>query len=108
MISSDAVAAWTRSRAAAPRCPSLSRETSWSLPTSTTLGLFWAPHPTTVPSSHPAHRPSEAQPAMCTTLLMSPRCTSSGSPTKSHRYSPCRARSTTTISWTVASSRRWM
>jgi hypothetical protein len=34
---------------------------------------------------------------MCTTLLMSPRCTLSGSPAKSHRYSPCRARSSTTI-----------
>jgi hypothetical protein len=37
-------------------------------------------------------------------LLMNPRCTSSSSPAKSHRHSTCRARSTTTISWTVASS----
>jgi hypothetical protein len=39
-------AAWTRSKAAAPRCPSSRRGTSWSSPTSATLGLFWAPHPT--------------------------------------------------------------
>ncbi|ONM25424.1 hypothetical protein ZEAMMB73_Zm00001d006897 [Zea mays] len=37
---------------------------------------------------------------------MSPGCTSFGSLTKSHRYSPCRTRSMTTISRTVASSRR--
>jgi hypothetical protein len=29
--------------------------------------------------------------ARCTTSLMSPWCTSFGSPAKSHRYSPCRA-----------------
>jgi hypothetical protein len=41
--------------------------------------------------------------------LMSLGCTSFGSPAKSHRYSPCRARSTTTISRTMASSwhHRW-
>jgi hypothetical protein len=31
------------------------RGTSWSSPTPATLGLFWAPHPTTVPSHRPAH-----------------------------------------------------
>jgi hypothetical protein len=56
-------AAWTRSRAAAPRCPSLSRGASWLSPTSTALGLFWTPHPTTTLSRRPAHRPPEAQPA---------------------------------------------
>jgi hypothetical protein len=59
----SAAAAWTRSRAAAPHCPSSSRRTPWSLPTSATLGLFWAPHPTTAPPCRPAHRPPEAQPA---------------------------------------------
>ena len=54
-ISSGAAAAWTRSRAAAPRCPSSNRGTSWSSPTPVTLGLFWAPHPTTAPSHRPAH-----------------------------------------------------
>jgi hypothetical protein len=34
---------------------------SWLPPTSTTLGLFWTPHPTTTPSCRPAHRPPEAQ-----------------------------------------------
>ncbi|ONM62318.1 hypothetical protein ZEAMMB73_Zm00001d000200, partial [Zea mays] len=57
--SSGTAAAWTRCRAAAPRCPSSSRRTSWSSPTSATLGLFWAPHSTTTPS----RRPPEAQPA---------------------------------------------
>jgi hypothetical protein len=33
MVSSGAVAAWTRSRATAPRCPSSNRGTSWSSPT---------------------------------------------------------------------------
>jgi hypothetical protein len=42
----------------------------------------------------------------CTTSLMSPGCTSFGSPTKSHRYPQCRARSTTFISRIMASSRR--
>jgi hypothetical protein len=42
--------------------------------------------------------------ARCTTSLMSPGCTLSGSP--AHRGSPCHARSTTTVSRTVASSRR--
>ncbi|ONM33765.1 hypothetical protein ZEAMMB73_Zm00001d041825 [Zea mays] len=46
----------------------------------------------------------EAQPATCITSLMSPKCTLFGSPTKSHRYSPCCARSTTTISTTMVSS----
>jgi hypothetical protein len=39
-------------------CTALSisnRGTSWSSPTPTTLGLFWAPHPTTTPSHRPAH-----------------------------------------------------
>jgi hypothetical protein len=40
-----------------------------------------------------------------TTSLMSPRCISSGSPAKCRRDSPCRARSTTAISRTMASSR---
>jgi hypothetical protein len=45
----------------------------------------------------------------CTTSLMSPVSTSSGSLAKSDRDSPCRSCSTTTISKTVASSqrRRW-
>jgi hypothetical protein len=55
--SSHEGAAWTRSKAAAPRYPSLSRGASWLSPTSTTLGLFWTPHPTTTPSRHPTHRP---------------------------------------------------
>ncbi|AQL04984.1 hypothetical protein ZEAMMB73_Zm00001d046763 [Zea mays] len=54
--SSREAAAWTRSRAVAPRCPSLRRGASWLSPTSTTLGLFWTPHPTTMPSRRPAHR----------------------------------------------------
>jgi hypothetical protein len=33
----------------------LKQGTSWSSPMSATLGLFWAPHPTTVPSHRPAH-----------------------------------------------------
>jgi hypothetical protein len=37
--------------------------TSWSSPMTTTLGLFWAPQPTTTPSRRPAHYPPEAQPA---------------------------------------------
>ncbi|AQK82594.1 hypothetical protein ZEAMMB73_Zm00001d036990 [Zea mays] len=37
--------------------------TSWSSPMPTTLGLFWAPQPTTAPSRCPAHHPPEAQPA---------------------------------------------
>jgi hypothetical protein len=37
--------------------------TSWSSPTPATLGLFWAPHPTTASSRRPAHHPPEAQPA---------------------------------------------
>ncbi|ONM33156.1 hypothetical protein ZEAMMB73_Zm00001d041509 [Zea mays] len=37
--------------------------TSWLSPMPTTLGLFWAPQPTTVPSRRPAHHPPEAQPA---------------------------------------------
>jgi hypothetical protein len=45
-------------------------------------------------------------PFPCSTLLMSPGCTSFYSPAKSHQYSVCRARSTTTISRTVASSWR--
>ncbi|AQK42174.1 hypothetical protein ZEAMMB73_Zm00001d024844 [Zea mays] len=61
--SSGAVDAWTWSRAAAPHCPSSSMGTSWSSPTSATLGLFWALHPTTAPSRRPAHRPPEAQTA---------------------------------------------
>jgi hypothetical protein len=72
--SSGAAAAWTRSRAVAPRCPSSNMETSWSslMPTTlglfwapqpTTLALFWAPQPTTTPSCRPAHHPPEAQPA---------------------------------------------
>jgi hypothetical protein len=40
--SSGAAAAWTRSRAAATRCPSSNMGTSWSSPMPTTLGLFWA------------------------------------------------------------------
>jgi hypothetical protein len=39
-------------------CTALSisnRGTSWSSPMPATLGLFWAPHPTTVLSHHPAH-----------------------------------------------------
>jgi hypothetical protein len=31
------------------------RGTSWSSPMLVTLGLFWAPHPTTVPSHRPTH-----------------------------------------------------
>jgi hypothetical protein len=50
-------------RAAAPRCPSSNMGTSWSSPMSTTLGLFWAPQPTTAPSRRLAHHPPEAQPA---------------------------------------------
>jgi hypothetical protein len=45
-VSSGAATAWTRSRAAAPRCPSSNRGTSWSSPTPANLELFWAPHPT--------------------------------------------------------------
>ncbi|ONM30157.1 hypothetical protein ZEAMMB73_Zm00001d039915 [Zea mays] len=37
--------------------------TSWSSPTSMTLGLFWVPHLTTTSSRRPAHHPPEAQPA---------------------------------------------
>ncbi|PWZ32061.1 hypothetical protein Zm00014a_000525 [Zea mays] len=47
-------------------CTALSivkRGASWLSPTSTTLELFWTPHPTTTPSCRPAHRPPEAQPA---------------------------------------------
>ncbi|NP_001140924.1 uncharacterized protein LOC100273002 [Zea mays] len=62
--SSGAAAVWTRCRAAAPRYPSSSRGTTWSSPTSATLRLFWAPHPTTTPSRRPIHRPPEAQPAI--------------------------------------------
>jgi hypothetical protein len=62
--SSDAAAAWTWSRAAAPRCLPSSRGTSWSSPMSVTLGLFWAPHSTTTSSRRPDHRPPEAQLAM--------------------------------------------
>jgi hypothetical protein len=54
-VSSGAAAAWTRSRTVAPRCPSSNRGTSWSSRTPVTLGLFWAPHPTTAPSRRPAH-----------------------------------------------------
>jgi hypothetical protein len=39
-------------------CTALSisnKGTSWSSPTPVTLGLFWAPHPTTAPSHRPAH-----------------------------------------------------
>jgi hypothetical protein len=39
-------------------CTALSisnRGTSWSSPTPTTLGLFWAPHPTMAPSHRLAH-----------------------------------------------------
>jgi hypothetical protein len=39
-------------------CTALSisnRGTSWSSPTPATLGLFWAPHPTTAPSHRPDH-----------------------------------------------------
>jgi hypothetical protein len=61
--SSREAAAWTRSRAAVSRCPSLSRGASWLSPTSMTLGLFWTPHPTTTPSRRPTHHPPEAQPA---------------------------------------------
>ncbi|AQK80369.1 hypothetical protein ZEAMMB73_Zm00001d036155 [Zea mays] len=68
------------------RCPSSNRGASWSSPLPTTLGLFWAPQPTTTPSHRPAHHPPEAQPATCTTSLISPRCTSFGSLAKSHRY----------------------
>jgi hypothetical protein len=57
---SGAATTWTRSRAAAPRCPSSSRGTSWSSPTSATLGLFRAPHPMTAPSRCPAYRPPKA------------------------------------------------
>jgi hypothetical protein len=53
--SSATAAAWTRSRVAAPRCPSQTGGTSWSSPMPMTLGLFWAPHPTTVPAHRPAH-----------------------------------------------------
>jgi hypothetical protein len=60
--SSREATTWTWSRAAAPRCPSLSRGASWLSPTSTTLRLFWTPHPTTTPSRRLAHRPPEAQP----------------------------------------------
>jgi hypothetical protein len=55
--SSGAAAAWMRSRAAAPRCPSSNKGTSWSSPTLATLGLFWAQHPTTAPSHRLAHHP---------------------------------------------------
>jgi hypothetical protein len=58
--SSGAAAAWTRCRATAPRCPSLDKGTSWLSPTSVTLGLFCAPHSTTMPSHRPAHRLPEA------------------------------------------------
>jgi hypothetical protein len=34
--------------------------TSWSSPTSMTLGLFWASHTTTTPSHRLYHRPPEA------------------------------------------------
>jgi hypothetical protein len=68
--SSGAAAVWTRSRAAAPRCPSSNRGTSWSSPTPATLVLFWAPHPTTLPSRRPAHHPPETQP---TTLVATDR-----------------------------------
>jgi hypothetical protein len=57
---SDATTPWARSRAAALRCPSSSRTTSWSSPTSVTPRLFWAPHPTTTSSRRPAHRPPKA------------------------------------------------
>jgi hypothetical protein len=60
--SSVAAAAWTRSRVAALRCPSSNRGTSWLSPTPTTIGLFWAPHPTMALSRCPAHHPPEAQP----------------------------------------------
>ncbi|AQL03554.1 hypothetical protein ZEAMMB73_Zm00001d045971 [Zea mays] len=84
---------------------------------SATLGLFWAPHSMTTPLRRPAHRPPKAQHATGVAhpvvqrpgvlpLLMSPGCTSLYSPAKSHQYSVCRARSTTTISRTVASSWR--
>jgi hypothetical protein len=36
--------------------------TSWSSPTPATIGLLWAPHPTTAPSHRPTHHPPEAQP----------------------------------------------
>jgi hypothetical protein len=62
MASSGAAAAWTRSRAAAPRCPSSNMGTSWSSSMPTTLGLFWARQPTTTPPRRPAHHPPEAQP----------------------------------------------
>ncbi|AQK75521.1 lysine-ketoglutarate reductase/saccharopine dehydrogenase bifunctional enzyme [Zea mays] len=58
--SSGAAAAWTWSRAAAPRCPSSNMGTSWSSPMSMTLGLFWASQPTTTPSRRLAHHPPEA------------------------------------------------
>ncbi|PWZ12311.1 hypothetical protein Zm00014a_040206 [Zea mays] len=60
--SSREATTWTRSRAAAPRCPSLSRGASWLSPTLMTLGLFWTPHPTMTPSRRLAHRPPKAQP----------------------------------------------
>ncbi|ONM19431.1 hypothetical protein ZEAMMB73_Zm00001d004692, partial [Zea mays] len=44
--------------AAQSGCTALSisnRGTSWSSPMQATLGLFWAPHPTTVSSHRPAH-----------------------------------------------------
>jgi hypothetical protein len=44
-------------------CPSLNMGTSWSSPMPTSLGLFWAPQPTTAPSRRLAHHPPEAQPA---------------------------------------------
>jgi hypothetical protein len=60
------------------------------------------------PRTRCMHRSSTSDDATtrCTTSLMNPGCTSFGSPAKSHRYSPCHARSTTTISRIVASYRR--
>ncbi|AQK65071.1 hypothetical protein ZEAMMB73_Zm00001d014031 [Zea mays] len=72
--SSGAATAWTRYRAAAPRCPSSNRGTSWSSPTPATLGLFWTPHPTTAPSHRPAHHPPEAQPPTQESSVLAMSC----------------------------------
>lgn len=60
--SSAAAAASTPSTAAAPRCPSSSRVTSWSSPTSATPGPSWQPPPTTAPASPPSSSPSTSSP----------------------------------------------
>jgi hypothetical protein len=145
--SSREAAAWMRSRAVAPRCPSFSRglmvvanvddsrvvldtASDDNAITSSSSSSTWSP------TCHVSRywpdmnscalgrwtllmlcecprtwrmwwsSTSGGATARGTTSLMSPGCTSFGSPTKSHRYSSCRARSMTTISRIVASSWR--